>query len=274
MKIALFFSGNHIKRYEVEELTNLLRTKNKFIFFFHKKKESFDTVKKNIFFNLFFKHKFFSLVLLEQKFAEIICHKNSFNKKRKKLLENIKLENIIKNYDKYEKFDFKTKKNRGRHIFDKSTINKINSKNINLIIFLGFNKLIHFKMLNLVKNGILSFHTADTNQYKGRPSGFYEYLNNEKFGGVTLQRLTTEIDGGEIISIKKTDISKCKSYDETHYRMLKIKKNMLVDGLNKINLRKTFYRPKKTVLNKDKDSKNFFLVMKCIFKTIWKRYFF
>ena len=46
MKIALFFSGNHIKRYEVEELTNLLRTKNKFIFFFHKKKESFDTVKK------------------------------------------------------------------------------------------------------------------------------------------------------------------------------------------------------------------------------------
>ena len=34
-------------------------------------------------------------------------------------------------------------------------------------------------MLNLVKNGILSFHTADTNQYKGRPSGFYEYLNNE-----------------------------------------------------------------------------------------------
>ena len=39
--------------------------------------------------------------------------------------------------------------------------------------------------------------------------------------------------------------------------MLKIKKNMLVDGLNKINLKKTFYRPK-TVLNKDKDSKNFF----------------
>ena len=102
MKIALFFSGNYIKRYEVEELTNLLGTKNEFIFFYHKKKESFDTVKNNIFFNLFFKHQFFSLVLLEQKFAEIICHKNSFNKKRKKLLENIKLENIIKNYDKYE----------------------------------------------------------------------------------------------------------------------------------------------------------------------------
>lgn len=274
MKIALFFSGNYIKRYEVEELTNLLGTKNEFIFFYHKKKESFDTVKNNIFFNLFFKHKFFSLVLLEQKFAEIISHKNSFNKKIKKLLEHVKLESIIKNYNKYEKYDFKTKQNKGRHIFDKSTIKKINDKKINLIIFLGFNKLIHSRMLNQVKNGILSFHTANTNKYKGRPAAFYEYINNEKFGGVTLQRLSNEIDGGEIISIKETDISKCKSYDETYYKMLKIKKNMLVEGLNKIKLKKTFYKPKKTFLNKDKDKQKFFLVMKCIFKTIWKRYLF
>ena len=34
MKIALFFSGNYIKRYEIEELTNLFKKKNKFLFFY------------------------------------------------------------------------------------------------------------------------------------------------------------------------------------------------------------------------------------------------
>ncbi len=273
MKIALFFSGNHIRRYEIEELKNLLKTKNKFTFFYYKKKIGSKKDKKNIFSNLFFKHSFFSLVILEQKFAEIICHKNSFNKKITELLDEVKLKNIVKDYDKYEKFSLKTKKIKGRHIFDKSTIKKLKDKNITLIVFLGFNKLIDTKMLNLVKHGILSFHTADTNKYKGRPSAFYEFLNNEKFGGVTLQRLSTKIDEGEIISIKKTNISKCKSYDETYFKMLKLKKNMLIEGLNKIKFKKIFYKPKKTTLNKDKDSKKFFIVMKCILKTLWKRYF-
>lgn len=274
MKIAIFFSGNYIRRYEIEELKNLLKTKNKFFFFYYKRKKKIENKKKNIFLNLFLKHKFFSFILLEQKFAEIINHKNSFTKKRKILLEKIELENIIKNYNKYEKLNFKTKKNKGRHIFDKPTINKIINKNINLIIFLGFNKLIDSKMLNLVKHGILSFHTADINKYKGRPTAFYEYINNEKYGGVTLQRLSNEIDGGEIISIKKKNISNCRSYDETHYRMLKIKKNMLVKGIEKIKSNKSFFKAKKTFLNKDKDSQDFFLVMKCILKTFWKRYFF
>lgn len=274
MKIALFFSGDYIRRYEIEELTNLLKTKHEFIFFYFKKKQNTEISKKNNFLNSFFKNGLFSLILLEQKFAEIIKHKNSFYRKRKRLLDKIKLKNVIKNYDKYEKFNFKTKKNKGRHIFDRSTINKLNNRNINLIIFLGFNKLIDSKMINLVKNGILSFHTADTNKYRGRPSAFYEFLNNEKFGAVTLQRLSIEIDQGEIISIKKKNISKCKSYDETHYRMLKIKKNMLVDGLNKIKLKKTFFKPQNSVLNREKDSRKFFLVMRCILKTIIKRYFF
>ena len=54
------------------------------LFFSTIKKKKVLTLLKTIFFLIcFFKHQFFSLVLLEQKFAEIICHKNSFNKKKK-----------------------------------------------------------------------------------------------------------------------------------------------------------------------------------------------
>ena len=110
MKIALFFSGNYIRRYEIEELTNLLKTKNKFLFFYYKKKKTIERSKINIFFDFFSTHGFFSLVLLEQKFAAIIGHKNSFYKKIEKILKKIELNSFVKNYDKYEKFNFKTKK--------------------------------------------------------------------------------------------------------------------------------------------------------------------
>ena len=78
MRIALFFSGNYIRRYESNELKNLLKTKNQFIFFYHKKKRENQVSKKSF----FFKHGFFSLILLEQKFAEILNHKYSYTKKR------------------------------------------------------------------------------------------------------------------------------------------------------------------------------------------------
>ena len=72
---------------------------------------------------------------------------------------------------------------------------------------------------------------------------------------------------------EKLLVLKKQIYDETYFKMLKLKKNMLVEGLNKIKFKKIFYKPKKTILNKDKDSKKFFIVMKCILKTLWKRYF-
>ena len=39
MKIGVFFDGDYIKNYEVEELQRLLKTKNKFTFFISKDKK-------------------------------------------------------------------------------------------------------------------------------------------------------------------------------------------------------------------------------------------
>ena len=270
MRIALFFSGNYIRRYESNELKNLLKTKNQFIFFYHKKKRENQVSKKSF----FFKHGFFSLILLEQKFAEILNHKYSYSKKRKKLLKKIEIKNIVKNYSRYKKFFFKTIKKRKKHIFDKSTIDCIKKKRCDLIIFLGFNKLIDAKMLDLVRHGILSFHTANTKKYRGRPSSYYEFINNEKFGGVTLQKLSNKIDAGEIINLKTTNISKCKSFEETQYKMLKIKNNMLVQGINSIKSKEIFHIPNKVNLNIETESKKFIVVMKCMIKTLKRRYFF
>ena len=270
MKIALFFSGNYIRQYESKELKNLLKTKNKFIFFYHKKIKKNPVRKKSF----FLKHGFFSLIILEQKFAEILNHQYSYSKKIKELLKKIELKDIVKDYSKYKKFFFKTIKKGNRHVFDKSTIDCIKKKKCDLIIFLGFNKLIDAKMLDLVRHGILSFHTANIKKYRGRPSSYYEFINNEKFGGVTLQKLSNKVDAGEIIKLKKTDISKCRSFEETYYKMLKIKNNILIQGINSIKSKEIFHIPNEVNLNIEAEKKKFIVVMKCLIKTLKRRYFF
>ena len=143
---------------------------------------------------------------MERKFAEIFKKKNSFKKKIDILNKKVSLQKAIPNINKYKKFFFKMKKFQNKYKFE-SKIQKVIKKNCDICILLGLNKIIHFDMLNISKNGIISFHTADTNFYRGRPSGFYEFVDNVKFGGVTLQRLSHGLDKGEVIFMKTTNIS-------------------------------------------------------------------
>jgi len=49
-----------------------------------------------------------------------------------------------------------------------------------------------------VKFGVISFHHGDPEKYRGRPAGFYEVMNNEDCVGIIVQRLSNNLDGGEI----------------------------------------------------------------------------
>ena len=272
MRIGIFFSGNFIKNYEVKELQNLLKTRNKFIFFIGK--EEYKSSKKtfiSIIKNLLFKHRFFSLILIEEKISAFFNHKNSFSKKLKLLNKKIELKKVIKNFFNFRRYYFHS----SSKIFTQdANLKKIIKKNCDMLIFLGFNKIVNKQTLSLPKKGILSFHTADINYYRGRPSGFYEFLNNEKYGGVTVQIIGQKIDSGKILLIKKTYISKCKSYQETLYRMMSLKENMLVNAIQKIKKRKKFHTTKNKVpLSLEKNSKKFSVVLKCLIKTILLKYF-
>jgi len=269
MKIGIFFDGNYIKNYEVEELQRLLKTKNKFTFFISKDKKK--EPKNFSFLRLILFHKFYSLILMERKFAEIFKKKYSFKKKLIQLNKKVSLHKAVPNINKYKKFSFKMKKFQNEYKFE-NKIQKVIKKNCDICILLGLNKIIHFDMLNISKNGIISFHTADTNFYRGRPSGFYEFVDNVKFGGVTLQRLSNNLDKGEVIFKKTTNISKCRSPEEVLYKMMKLKKDMLINAIKRITYSYEFTIPKNTKLNLQRDSQNLGIVLKCLIKTIYRRY--
>jgi hypothetical protein len=75
---------------------------------------------------------------------------------------------------------------------------------------------------------VFSFHHGDPSQFRGRPAGFYELLENADRSGIIVQRLSNELDGGEVYAFAESKLAH-HSYKETALTFY---------GLSKYRLRK------------------------------------
>lgn len=84
--------------------------------------------------------------------------------------------------------------------------------------------------------GVLSFHFGDVREYRGRIGGLWEFLEGEPTAGVTLQQLTSRVDGGRIVAVDHVPI-----YDHDTYGAIKRRQrtsilgDLLVDGIGNLN---------------------------------------
>tara|TARA_Y100000992_G_C21263519_1_gene492645 strand:+ start:1048 stop:1875 length:828 start_codon:yes stop_codon:yes gene_type:complete len=272
MRIGLVITNDVIKKYEITELRNLIKSNFEITYIFSEKKELNKKFKIFKILNSIVKNRFFYLIYLEQKLSSYFKKDISYFEKLKDLEKNINIFDEFPKIKKIPKKNFECVKCNNRFTFSKEMINII-KKNCDILILLGFNKILHKEVLDITDYGILSFHTSNTNKYRGRPAAFNEFINNEKFGGVTLQLLSKEIDSGLIVNQRDTEIENSKSFDETLYRMMCLKSDVLLEGLKKIKNNEKFLKPKNeskysTFANSRKLNKVFI----CLKKTINKRY--
>ena len=82
--------------------------------------------------------------------------------------------------------------------YKNSDLNKIKDLNLDLMIR-GGGGILKGEILNACRLGIISFHHGDNNLNRGGPAGFWEVFNREPSTGFTIQRLTEELDGGDVI---------------------------------------------------------------------------
>ena len=145
---------------------------------------------KKKFTSLFFKKNLISRILLNfQEIIEKIIFKNFLYYPEKKLVDKIKsLNKIYLHPKKRSYFD----------VFSKNDCIKINEFNVELIIRTEFN-IIRGEILSYFKYGIWSFHHGDNRVNRGGPPCFWELIEKHENVGVTLQKLTPELDGGKII---------------------------------------------------------------------------
>ncbi|SOC16756.1 glucosamine inositolphosphorylceramide transferase family protein [Thalassospira xiamenensis] len=117
--------------------------------------------------------------------------------------------------------------------FNEADLNRISACNFDLIIRFG-SGILKGHILNTPRLGIISFHHGDNRVNRGGPAGFWEVLSRSTTTGVIIQKLTEELDGGDVLSRG--------SYPTQHYYVLnqqfiyKRSMHLLQDLLSKISL--------------------------------------
>jgi methionyl-tRNA formyltransferase len=108
-----------------------------------------------------------------------------------------------------------------------------------LVVRFGFG-LLRGEILSATDYGVLSFHPADIRQYRGLGAP-QAWLDGRDVMGVTLQRLSEEIDGGEIVAYRETDVRDCRTLWEVYDRLAEVQADLLTEGIT--NLRDPSFEP-------------------------------
>ncbi len=82
--------------------------------------------------------------------------------------------------------------------FAAADINRIRSLGLDVLIRCG-GGILRGDILSSSRLGVVSFHHADNRINRGVPAGFWEVYNRQSTTGFTLQRLSEELDGGEVL---------------------------------------------------------------------------
>lgn len=104
----------------------------------------------------------------------------------------------------------------------------------------GFS-LLTGRILSEPAHGVLSFHPADIRRYRGLgpPQPF---ASGDQTAGATLQQLTEELDGGNVVAIESIDVGDAHTLDEIYERVHDRQSRMLARGIER--LRDPEFEPK------------------------------
>jgi len=82
--------------------------------------------------------------------------------------------------------------------YTENDLKKINNEKLDILIRAG-SGILKGKILNLCSLGILSFHHGNNDFYRGGPPAFWEVYKKEPSTGFIIQKLNSELDGGDVI---------------------------------------------------------------------------
>jgi hypothetical protein len=84
------------------------------------------------------------------------------------------------------------------HRFPADALEKIRSKDLDVLIRFGFN-ILRGDILKLARYGVWSYHHGDNEFYRGGPAHFWELREGAPLSGVVLQVLTDDLDAGLVL---------------------------------------------------------------------------
>lgn len=90
---------------------------------------------------------------------------------------------------------------------DAYLIELVEALDLDFIVVLAFAQFLNKKWLGLPRFGCFNIHTSLLPLYRGAAPIQYALLNNDKITGVTIQKMVSKMDAGDILFQKETSIS-------------------------------------------------------------------
>ncbi|WP_435317332.1 formyltransferase family protein [Haloarchaeobius sp. TZWSO28] len=104
---------------------------------------------------------------------------------------------------------------------------------LDVAIRFGFGILVG-DALTAPTKGVLSYHHGDLTEYRGQPAGFWEFIHDESSAGITVQRITDELDAGEIFAYEEVDIDDADTWRDVRRRLYTTSEPMLARATRKL----------------------------------------
>lgn len=112
-------------------------------------------------------------------------------------------------------------------------IERIESMDLDALFRRGFGVL-KGDVLTAPSHGVLSFHHGNLREYRGRPPGVWEFANDERYAGVTLQQLTPTLDGGRIVVEKRVKIAGLPTWQSVERELFDHSTDMLARACERL----------------------------------------
>jgi len=109
--------------------------------------------------------------------------------------------------------------------------NKLKAISYQLFVVVACGQIIPEKILNMPKLGSINIHYSLLPKYRGASPVESAILNGDTETGVTIQKMTYEMDAGDIIAQEKVDILPGETAPELRKRLIKIGGELLVKTL-------------------------------------------
>jgi folate-dependent phosphoribosylglycinamide formyltransferase PurN len=89
-------------------------------------------------------------------------------------------------------------------------------------------------ILTELEHGVLSYHHGDFQEYRGQPAGGWEFIHGKSEAGITLQRINEQLDGGEVVTMKRVSIEDARTHSEIRGKLYENSEDMLATAISKI----------------------------------------
>jgi methionyl-tRNA formyltransferase len=142
-------------------------------------------------------------------------------------------------------------------------LDKLRNLNLDLIMSVAAPTIFRQELINLPRLGCINIHHAPLPRYRGMMPNFWQLYHGEKTAGITIHKINSKIDGGEIILQRQVLINPGESLDALIKRTKRLGAHYMVEAIEMARNGKVQYkenRPEKGSyfsFPKSKDVKEF-----------------